>query len=88
MEHIRNISLLKERGSTIVAVADSDANAMVEARKELDDFGFPDAKVFDDWRRLFDCGCDALIVCTPNYQHIDFLRVVLPMGGAFHVHLL
>ena len=27
LEHIRNISLLRERGSTIVAVADSDARA-------------------------------------------------------------
>mmetsp|Transcript_24260 Transcript_24260/g.75780 ORF Transcript_24260/g.75780 Transcript_24260/m.75780 type:complete len:394 (+) Transcript_24260:102-1283(+) len=80
LEHIRNISLLKERGSTIVAVADSDARAQREARAELDSFGFPDAKVLDDWHGLFDCGADAFIVATPNYQHAALLRELLPLA--------
>ena len=41
LEHIRNISLLRDRGSTIVAVADSDQRARKEARAELDKWGFP-----------------------------------------------
>jgi predicted dehydrogenase len=84
LEHIRNICLLKDRGCTIVAVADSDARGMREARETLDKCGFPDCKVFDDWHALFGCGADALIICTPNYQHIDLLREALPREE-FHV---
>ena len=80
LEHIRNISLLRERGSTIVAVADSDARARKEARAELDKWGFPQAKVFSDWHSLFDCGCDAFIVATPNYQHHELLVELLPLA--------
>ena len=80
LEHIRNISLLRERGSTIVAVADSDARARKEARAELDKWGFPNAKVMSDWHSLFDCGCDAFIVATPNYQHHELLVELLPLA--------
>ena len=84
LEHIRNICLLKDRGCTIVAVADSDARGMREARETLDTCGFEDCKVFDDWHALFGCGADALIICTPNYQHVDLLREALPREE-FHV---
>ena len=59
LEHIRNISLLRDQGSTIIAVADSDERGRAEARAELDTWGFPDCKVVADWHELFDCGCDA-----------------------------
>ena len=84
LEHIRNICLLKERGCTIVAVADSDARGMKEARETLDRCGFREATVYDNWHSLFGCGADALIICTPNYQHIDLLREALPREE-FHV---
>ncbi len=80
LEHIRNISLLRDRGSTIVAVADSDQRARKEARAELDKWGFPQAKVMSDWHSLFDCGCDAFIVATPNYQHHELLVELLPLA--------
>ena len=80
LEHIRNISLLRDRGSTIVAVADSDQRARKEARAELDKWGFPNAKVMSDWHSLFDCGCDAFIVATPNYQHHELLVELLPLA--------
>lgn len=84
LEHIRNISLLRGRGATIVAVADSDARARDEARKELDGAGFKDATIFDDVRKLYECGADAFIVCTPNFAHAALLREILPLEK-FHV---
>ncbi|KAH8050853.1 D-xylose 1-dehydrogenase [Aureococcus anophagefferens] len=81
LEHIRNICLLKDRGCTIVAVADSDARGMREARETLDTCGFEDCKVFDDWHALFGCGADALIICTPNYQHVEGLVAKHCHGG-------
>ena len=80
LEHIRNISLLRDQGSTIIAVADSDERGRAEARAELDTWGFPDCKVVADWHELFDCGCDAFIVATPNYQHAALLRELLPLA--------
>ena len=33
-----------------------------------------------DWHSLFDCGCDAFIVATPNYQHHELLVELLPLA--------
>ena len=42
--------------------------------------GLSTAKVMSDWHSLFDCGCDAFIVATPNYQHHELLVELLPLA--------
>jgi len=79
LEHIRNIALLRDT-CAVVAVADADANARAEARLALDAAGFPGAEVHESWRSLLaSADVDAVIICLPNFQHVEILRVLLPM---------
>src|SRR5215469_218126 len=51
----------------IVAVCDVDLDRMVEAKKR-----FPDAKFYQDWRRLLDkegANIDSVNVSTPDHMH-------------------
>mmetsp|Transcript_154523 Transcript_154523/g.474911 ORF Transcript_154523/g.474911 Transcript_154523/m.474911 type:complete len:752 (+) Transcript_154523:159-2414(+) len=79
-EHIRNIRLLGEAVAVVVAVSDSDERARAEALKELGERAAACA-VFEDHESLIMCDfVDAVVVCTPNYTHIDILRRVIPTG--------
>jgi predicted dehydrogenase len=79
-EHIRNIALLGRDAARVVAVADSDGRARTEAVSELG----PDAsscRVFERYEELLACDLvDSIVVCTPNFTHIDVLRQAIPTG--------
>lgn len=71
-EHIRNIALID--GAEVVALADPDEGSR-EAAAMLTGRHLP---CYADWREMIDRGgLDAVVVATPNYTHIDQLRVLL-----------
>eukprot|EP00931_Biecheleriopsis_adriatica_P057582 TRINITY_DN3417_c0_g1_i1.p1 TRINITY_DN3417_c0_g1~~TRINITY_DN3417_c0_g1_i1.p1 ORF type:complete len:760 (-),score=180.76 TRINITY_DN3417_c0_g1_i1:256-2487(-) len=79
-EHIRNVSLFKEDEAIVTAVADMSTQAKKEA---IDDAGArgPSIAVFETDDELIKCDfVDAIIICTPNYQHINTLRKAIPTG--------
>lgn len=79
-EHVRNISLLGEGVASVVAVSDSDARGRAEALEELGPRA-PACAIFGRYEDLLACDfVDAVIVCTPNYTHIDVLRQAIPTG--------
>eukprot|EP00443_Scrippsiella_acuminata_P021380 CAMPEP_0115219206 /NCGR_PEP_ID=MMETSP0270-20121206/26793_1 /TAXON_ID=71861 /ORGANISM="Scrippsiella trochoidea, Strain CCMP3099" /LENGTH=761 /DNA_ID=CAMNT_0002633185 /DNA_START=70 /DNA_END=2356 /DNA_ORIENTATION=+ len=79
-EHIRNIELLGEDVAVVSAVADSDARARREALEELGAKS-SGCKVFERYADLLSCDqVDAVVVCTPNFQHIEVLRLAIPTG--------
>ncbi len=60
--------------STLVAVAEIDQSRLVNLKR-----GFPDARVYVDWRELLDKeagNIDAILVATPDHQHAP-----ITMGG-------
>ena len=76
-EHVKNIALID--GAEIVAFAEPD-----QTMSELTAALLPDAVAFDSLSKLLETDLDALIIATPNYQHIDQLveimsRVQLPI---------
>eukprot|EP00408_Alexandrium_pacificum_P009779 CAMPEP_0171218944 /NCGR_PEP_ID=MMETSP0790-20130122/33462_1 /TAXON_ID=2925 /ORGANISM="Alexandrium catenella, Strain OF101" /LENGTH=472 /DNA_ID=CAMNT_0011684781 /DNA_START=69 /DNA_END=1487 /DNA_ORIENTATION=- len=79
-EHIRNIRLLGTSIAIIVAVADSDCRARREALDELGDSAAA-CTIFEDYGDLLACNSvEAILVCTPNFSHIDVLRRAIPTG--------
>jgi len=76
VEHILNINALD--GAAVTAISDPDPasrNTGAEAA------GVGDDGVFADHRKLLDSGrCDAVVVASPNYTHIDILPDVLHAG--------
>lgn len=80
-EHIRNLELLGEDVAEVAAIADSDENARREALAEMSAGGSERCKVYDNYADLLaDATVDAVVVCTPNYLHIEVLRVAIPTG--------
>lgn len=79
-EHIRNIELLGEDVAVVAAVADSNEQARREALQELGILA-SSCKVFEHYADLIACEqVDAVVVCTPNFQHIEVLRLAIPTG--------
>ena len=63
---------------SLVAVADPDLSRTVELRKK-----FPKAKVYQDWRRLFDAEkdqIDSVNVSTPDHSHAPIAVTALNLG--------
>jgi len=79
-EHIRNFQLLGERVASVTAVADTDARAREEAMQELG-VQAKGCEVFEQFEDLLKSDkVDALVICTPNFNHIDVLRLAIPTG--------
>mmetsp|Transcript_11982 Transcript_11982/g.21195 ORF Transcript_11982/g.21195 Transcript_11982/m.21195 type:complete len:746 (-) Transcript_11982:53-2290(-) len=79
-EHIRNISLLGQKEAIVTAVADSDAKARQEAVLDLGE-AHPRVAIFADDEALIQCDfVDVLIICTPNFRHIETLRKAIATG--------
>ena len=79
LEHIQNINALGDAHVTAI----SDVNA--QSRRFGADAAGPDVAVFEHHSELLDSGlCDAVVVATPNYTHVDVLADAL----AAPVHLL
>src|SRR5436190_6190454 len=75
-EHIENLQAmpLSEGGASVAAIADphpaSRETALALCRSE--------PRVFDDHRALLASGlCDAVVVATPNFSHVDIMRDAL-----------
>jgi predicted dehydrogenase len=68
-EHIENIRAMP--ATKVTAIADTDADSRAKAQELLG----PDARAFTDYRDLLSSGlCDAVVVATPNFTHVDILR--------------
>ncbi|MEE8452469.1 MAG: Gfo/Idh/MocA family oxidoreductase [Thermoguttaceae bacterium] len=61
----------------IVAICDVDANHAANAAKN-----FPDAKVYSDFRKMFDAqkDIDAVMVATPDHAHAMITMAALKLG--------
>jgi predicted dehydrogenase len=78
-EHIRNFNAIP--GAAVTAIADPNEESldMAEAQSTTP------VRRFSDYRDLMDAdACDAVVVATPNFTHIDVLRDVIPS----HLHTL
>jgi myo-inositol 2-dehydrogenase / D-chiro-inositol 1-dehydrogenase len=74
-EHIENIKTLA--GTEITAIADPNAHSR-SASVALFEGMDRSPQVFEDYKELLASGlCDALVIATPNYTHIDVLRAAL-----------
>eukprot|EP00928_Gymnodinium_smaydae_P041180 TRINITY_DN27876_c0_g1_i1.p1 TRINITY_DN27876_c0_g1~~TRINITY_DN27876_c0_g1_i1.p1 ORF type:complete len:780 (-),score=128.27 TRINITY_DN27876_c0_g1_i1:128-2209(-) len=79
-EHIRNFALLGDR-AVVVAIADSNARARREAIEELGPVRGPACAVFSsDEDLLASDFVDAIVICTPNFMHIQNLRKAILTG--------
>jgi predicted dehydrogenase len=68
-EHIENIRAMQ--GTKVTAIADTDFGSREKVQALLG----PDAALFGDYRDLLSSNlCDAVVVATPNFTHIDILR--------------
>jgi predicted dehydrogenase len=70
------------RNGRIVAICDVDENTIAERKKDED---FEDAKVFYDYREMFDKvgkEIDAVTVSTPDHTHAPASAMALRMGKA------
>lgn len=75
-EHIRNLQILQ--GVKLVAVADPDKRSTDECRAIIRKGPFKDTVFYDDYASVLAMkDLDAVIVCTPNFHHIEVLRDVL-----------
>ena len=82
-EHIENIKALPsiEGGGIVTAVADPDAGSREQAAALLDG----QVKLFERHQDLLSAGlCDALVVASPNFTHIQVMRDAL----ASDLHIL
>ena len=71
-EHIENIKLLD--GTEVTAIADPDSDSRAAAAALLPG----QARVFESYPELLAADlCDALVIATPNFTHIDVLRDAL-----------
>ena len=78
-EHIENIRALGH--ASVTAIADPHAPSRVAAEAICE----PTVKVFAHHQALLDSGlCDAVVIATPNYTHIEMMRAAL----ATELHVL
>lgn len=69
-EHIRSLALLPD--TRVTALLEPDSNMLEQALALA-----PDAKPVTSFAELLAADIDALILCTPNYQHADQLLEIL-----------
>merc|ERR1711937_327748 len=75
-EHIRNLQLLP--GCDLIAIADPDQRSKEECAEILRDGPYRNARFVSDYTEVLAMdNVDAVIVCTPNFHHIEVLRDVL-----------
>jgi predicted dehydrogenase len=78
-EHIENIKAMP--GTEVTAIADTNAGSREQALALLDKA----PQVFENYQDLLDSGlCDAVVVATPNFTHVEVLRRAL----ATDLHIL
>lgn len=71
-EHIENLRAMG--GAEVTAIADPHAPSREAAQAILP----PGVQVFDHHQPLLDSGlCDAVVIATPNYTHIEMMRAAL-----------
>ena len=81
-EHILNLLALE--ACTVTALADTNL-ASREAALELLSGAATQPKVFERYQDLLESGlCDAVVIATPNFTHVEVMRHALPTGA----HLL
>ena len=74
-EHIENIRALE--GTQVTAIADTHAPSRDAALALLQDAAQP-PRVFDNHHDLLASGlCDAVVISTPNFTHIEMMRDAL-----------
>ena len=79
VEHIENINA--HEGAVVTAVSDTNATSRSNGERAADG----DVAVFEDHRDLLRSGlCDAVVIATPNFTHID----VLPDALEAPVHVM
>ena len=75
VEHIENIRALE--GATVTAISDTNANSRATGAQAAGQ----QVAVFEDHRELLASGlCDAVVVATPNFTHVDVIGDVLATG--------
>ena len=68
LEHLQNIEAID--GAELVAVADPDEGQRTVARER----GIATANIYSDYREMIArADPDAIVISTPNYNHIDVL---------------
>ena len=66
-ENLRNIP-----GARVVAVSDPDENSIAQARSAIGE----DLLCFSNHQELLESNqIDAIIIATPNFTHVDILKV-------------
>lgn len=71
-EHIENLKALA--GTQVTAIADPHTDSRALAREILP----PGVQVFEHHQALLDSGlCDAVVIATPNFTHIEVMRSAL-----------
>ncbi len=80
IEHIENLNLVD--GAVVTAIADTNEDSRNTGRAAAaPPAGADEVAVFVDHRDLLDSGlCDAVVVATPNFTHIDVMADVLASG--------
>jgi myo-inositol 2-dehydrogenase / D-chiro-inositol 1-dehydrogenase len=82
-EHIENLFAMG--GVRVTALADSDAASRDAALAQCQSHGLA-PQVFDSHRELLASGlCDAVVIATPNFTHVDMMRDALAVKG---LHIL
>ncbi|MEQ9162755.1 MAG: Gfo/Idh/MocA family oxidoreductase, partial [Ilumatobacter fluminis] len=72
VEHIENINALDE--AVVTAVSDTNADSRARGVQAADG----EVAVFEDHVDLLDSGlCDAVVIATPNFTHVDVVADVL-----------
>lgn len=76
-EHIRNLAILPEY--RLVAISD-DSEISLERTRPILASEFPhEVKIYEDFPDLInDPEVECIIVCTPNFHHIEVLREAIP----------
>ena len=75
IEHIENIRALD--GATITAISDPNADSRAKGAQAAGH----QVAVFEDHRDLLSSGeCDAVVVASPNFTHVDVVGDVLATG--------
>jgi len=84
-EHIRNLALLPDVAE-LVAVADNHEPSRQETCELLEQQGMRSAVVVENFEELLHMNnVDALIICTPNFHHIEVLRKASQSGKALMI---
>ena len=69
-EHLRNLALFDD--IEVVGICEPDQRMQEKTLAQE-----PNAQFVQDLPALLSLGLDALVIATPNYQHIDQLMVVI-----------